>query len=293
MAEENGPDTSGHEEELAEALASEARALGEDDRWEEAFSMLIEGVEDHPESALVLCWAGIAAQRLGNDSEAYDLFRRALATEPTDPFILAAAGGGIATFDDPEAESALRLAALTAPDFAFARAAYGAYLSREGMIAEALGELEAARTLAPEDADVHADLAMTYLLAGRPDDGIPSLEEALSLRVEDGWLRSVYGLALIEARRPEEAAEQLHQAAGERPEDVEIQLLAALAASGEGWEDEAWNALARAEAAADASDSALIREVEEAIEAGREVAGHVLRDEFGPSLLRQRLLQRA
>jgi predicted Zn-dependent protease len=161
------------------------------------------------------------------------------------------------------------------------------------MIAEALGELEAARTLAPEDADVHADLAMTYLLAGRPDDGIPSLEEALSLRVEDGWLRSVYGLALIEARRPEEAAEQLHQAAGERPEDVEIQLLAALAASGEGWEDEAWNALARAEAAADASDSALIREVEEAIEAGREVAGHVLRDEFGPSLLRQRLLQRA
>ncbi|HLL85341.1 MAG TPA: hypothetical protein VK420_21905, partial [Longimicrobium sp.] len=157
---------------------------------------------------------------------------------------------------------------------------------------EAVGELEAARALAPEDAEVHADLGMAYLLAGRADDGIASLEEALALRADDGWLRGVYGLALVEARRTEEGAEQLHRAAAERVEDVELQLLSALSAAGEGWHDEAWNALARAQAAADASDHEMIQEVEDALEGGDEDAV-TLRDDLGPSLLRERLVQRA
>jgi tetratricopeptide (TPR) repeat protein len=292
MAEENGLHTGEVDPEVAEAAVAEAQTLGEEDRWDEAHSLLLVTLEEQGESALLLCWAGIASQRLGNESEAYDFFRRALALQPEDPFILAAAGSGVAIFDDPDAESALRMAALTSPDFPFARAAYGAYLAREGLFAEAVGELEAARALAPEDAEVHADLGMAYLLAGRADDGIASLEEALALRADDAWLRGVYGLALVEARRTEEGAEQLHRAAAERVEDVELQLLSALSAAGEGWQDEAWNALARAQAAADASDHEMIQEVEDALEGGDEDAV-TLRDDLGPSLLRERLVQRA
>jgi tetratricopeptide (TPR) repeat protein len=289
MAEENGLETG----EMQEAIVAEAQALGEEERWDEAHSLLVGALEEQGDSALLLCWAGIASQRLGNDSEAYDFFRRALAKQPEDPFILAAAGSGVALFDDPDAEGALRMAALTAPTFPFARAAYGAYLAREGLFAEAVSELEAARGLAPEDADVQADLGMTYILAGRADDGLGALEEALALRSDDGWLRGVYGLALVEARRTEEGAEQLHRAAAERVEDVELQLLSALSSAGEGWNDEAWNALARAQAAADASDHELIQEVEDVLGEDDEDAVALLRDDIGPSLLRERLLQRA
>ena len=276
MAEENGVEAG---DVNAEAAVAEAQALGEEERWDEAHSLLVGALEEEGESALLLCWAGIASQRLGNESEAYDFFRRALAKQPEDPFILAAAGSGVAVFDDPDAEGALRMAALTAPTFPFARAAYGAYLAREGLFAEAVAELEAARGLAPEDADVQADLGMTYILAGRADDGLGALEEALALRSDDGWLRGVYGLALVEARRNEEGAEQLHRAAAERVEDVELQLLSALSSAGEGWSDEAWNALARAQAAADASDHELIQEVEDVLGEDDEDAVAALRDE--------------
>lgn len=274
-----------------EELVSEAQSLGADDRWDEAQGLLLNALETHPDDALLLCWAGIASERMGSDGEAYELFRRALAQQPTDPFILAAAGTGISVFDDPDAESALRLAAITAPDFPFARSAYGSYLAREGLFDQALVELRAARDLAPEDGHVRAELGVAALLARRVEEGLTELEEALS-QVDDPWLRGVFALALLEDGRAEEGAEQLFRAAQERPEDMELQLLGALAFAEQGWEDEAWNAVARAEASAEALDRDVIREVEEAVEAGPEEAGSFLREQLGPSLLRDRLTQR-
>jgi tetratricopeptide (TPR) repeat protein len=276
---------------VAEAVA-EAESLGADERWDEARELLLEELPDHESDPLLLCWLGIASERLGDEGEAYEFFRRALAAQPTDPFILAAAGTGVSLYDDPEAESALRLAAITAPEFSFARSAYGAYLAREGMFEDALRELTAARDLAPDDAAVRAELGITMLLAGKTDEGVTELEEALS-RVDEPWLRGLYGLALLETEgRREEGAEQLYQASTERTDDVEIHLLSALASAVEGWEDEAWAAVARAEAAAEALDADLIREVEEAVEAGPEAARDLLREQLGPSLLRERLHQR-
>lgn len=275
-----------------EALVAEAESLGAEERWDEAHSMLLEALEDHPDDALLLCWLGIAAERVGSEGEAYDFFRRSLAQQPQDPFVLAAAGAGVAAFDDPEAESALRLAALTAPNFPFARAAYGAYLAREGLMDEAVAELRAARDLAPEDPAVRAELAVAFLLGGKSDEGLAELEEALG-HGDESWLRGLYGLALLEAGRSEEGAEQLHGASRDRPEDVELALLSALSSAAEGWEDEAWAAVARAEAAADSLDRELIQEVEEAVQEGTEAAAGFLREQLGPSLLRERLRQRA
>ena len=275
-----------------EAIAAEAESLGAEERWEEAHSMLLEALDEHPDDALLLCWLGIASERLGSEGEAYDWFRRALAQEPTDPFVLAAAGTGVAAFDDPEAETALRMAALTAPSFPFARSAYGAYLAREGLYEEALRELTAARDLSPDDAAFRAELGAALLLAGRTEDGVTELEEALS-RGDEPWLRGLYALALLEAARDEEAAEHLHRASSERPEDVELAILSALASAALGWENEAHDALARAQDAATHTDADLLRETEEAVDESAEAASAFLREHLAPSLLRERLHQRA
>jgi Flp pilus assembly protein TadD len=276
-----------------EGIVAQAQSLAEDELWDQAHAVLTQALEEHGDDPLLLVWAGLAAQRVGEEGEAYEMFRRALALEPQDPFVLASAGSGLAAVDDPEAERALRLAALTAPDFPFARAAYGSYLAREGLFDDAIAELEAARRLAPDDPSVHTELGIALLLAARTQEGLDALEEALSRASGDSWLRGLYGLALVDAGRGEEGAEQLHQAAEERDEDVEVQLIAALAMAAEGWEDPAWEALARAGQAADSSDRELIAEVEDRVEAGADAAGEFLRQDLGPSLLRERLLQRA
>ena len=294
MTDHDGPALNGGDDENAaavDALVAEAESLGAEERWDQAQTLLLESLPDHPHDALLLCWLGIAAERMGEEGEAYDFFRRCLAEEPTDPFILAAAGTGVATYDDPAAEGALRLAAITAPQFPFARSAYGAYLAREGLFDEALRELSAARDLAPDDAAIRAELGVAMLLARRTEDGVQELEEALS-RADDGWLRGLYALALIETGRTEEGAEHLYKSSRERLDDVEIHLLSALASAAEGWDEEAWAAVTRAEDAADALDRALIQEVEEAVGDGPEAARNLLREHLGPSLLRERLHQR-
>lgn len=281
------------DDEVLEDVLREAAALGDDGRWDEARDTLREALEDAPEEPALLCWLGIASQRTGRDGEAYEYFRRCLAQQPADPFLLAACGNGLAVLDDPEAESVLRLAAVAGPELPFARASYGAYLAREGLFDEALAELEAARTLAPDDGGIRTELASALLLAGRTEPGLAELEEALAVQGDDPWLRGLYGLVLLTSGRNEEAAEELHRVSGERPADVEVQLLYALASAGEGWEDEAWSALARAEAGADAMDRDLIQEVEERIEEGEAASLAFLRDELAPTLLRERLLHRA
>jgi Flp pilus assembly protein TadD len=277
---------------MVDALVARVAEMGEDERWDEAYELMLDAWDDHHDDALYLCWLGIAAQRTGVDSDAYDYFRRCLALEPADPFVLSAAGGALAALDDPAAEPALRMAAITAPTFPFARASYGAYLAREGLLTEAVAELEAARALADDDAGVRADLAMAYLLAGRAPEGIAEMEDALALADHDAWLRALYGLALTDAGRGEEAAEHLHRAAAEREDDVEVQVAAALAAAAQGWEDEGWAAIARAEAAAASLDRDLLEEAEERLELGADAAEAFLRQEVAPVLLRARLLQR-
>lgn len=276
---------------LEEPLRQAAGLAGEE-RWEEARDLLLEHLPDAPGDPDLLCWLGVASRELGAEGEAYEFFRRALQGEPADPAVLAHIGTGLAAFDDPEAERALRLAALTAPGLPFTRAAYGAYLAREGLFPEAVAELEAARDLALDDVAVRTELATAYLLAGRGEEGIGELEAALSLAPDDDWLRALYALALLEAGRTEEGAEELHRAAHDRPADVEVQLLSALASAAEGWEEVAWNALARAEVGAEEMDALVVQEVEEAVEAGPDEARAFLHRELAPSVLRERLLQR-
>jgi protein O-GlcNAc transferase len=274
-----------------ETTLKQALQLGEEQRFEEMAQLLAEALQDEPDDPYLLGWLGVAERELGNDGAAYDYFKRCIAAEPVDPQLLALAGAGLAAFDDPDAESTLRAAALTGPELALTRLQYGAYLAREGMFVEALEQLDAAAQIEPDDPVVHGELGIAHALKGDYPSAVTAMERALSLAEDDSWTRILLGLVLAEMKRGEEAAEHLLRAAHERPQDAEAQLLAALAAAAVGWDDAAQDALARAEYAEEGADPALQSEVDDRVAAGATRAATFLRDTIGPSVLHERLTQ--
>ena len=125
-------------------LLERAFSMADDEEWESVADLLRDHLEEFDEDPAVHCWLGVAERELGMEGVAYERFKRAIALAPSDPYVLATAGNGIAAFDDPDAEQTLRTAALTAPQIAVTRLLYGAYLSREGFAEESIKELNAA-----------------------------------------------------------------------------------------------------------------------------------------------------
>lgn len=275
-----------------EAILEQALGLGDDGRWQEMAELLAEAVragsEDDP---YLLCWWGVAERELGNEHAAYDAFKRCLAAEPVDPQLLAMAGSGLAAFHDPDAESALRAAALTAPDSAFTRLQYGSFLAREGMYREALEHLEAAHRLEPDDPAALSELGIAHALHKDWRAAAAAMEQTLELAPDDSWTRVLLGLVYSELGEDEQAAETLMQAADERPDDGEAQVLAALAAAAVGWDETALEVLARAEYAHEPPDQDSIAEAQEALDEGADAAAEVFLDTFAPTALHDRLKQ--
>ena len=269
----------------------EAHRLAEEEDWEGMAHVLRGALEDHPAEPFVLCWLGVAERELGLEGIAYERFKACLAQQPQDANVLATAGNAVAAFDDPDAEAALRTAALLAPDVAFTRWMYGAYLAREGLVAEGLQELQAARELDPEEAGISYELGVALALSRNDDGAVDELFRAAELDPEDGWIRVVLGLALLESDRAEEALVELEAGARARPDDTEAQLLASLAARSVD-EDLAWELLERGRMAAFGVDVELVEAVEERLEEGPEAAREFLVGELAPAAYRERLRQR-
>lgn len=275
-----------------ETLLARVLSLGEDEDWASAADLLAEHLEEFDDEAAVHCWLGVAERELGMEGVAYERFKRTLALGPTDPYVLATAGNAVAAFDDPEAEQALRTAALTAPDVPLTRLLYGAYLTREGLFEEAGGELLAARALDEDDPQIRYELGVLYALQERYDEAADTLADAVRLDPEDAWTRAVFGLVLLETDRPEEAAGELVEAARLDEQDVEAQLLASLASSAVGRDGIAYEMLERARQRAIEGDLQLITAVEDRLDAGHPAARAMLREEVAPALLRERLYER-
>jgi tetratricopeptide (TPR) repeat protein len=275
-----------------EAELSRALARAEDGEWEDAANILIAALEDDPENAHLLCWLGVAERELGLEGLAYEHFKQAVALGPTDAGLLATAGSGLAAFDDPDAESTLRTAALLGPEIAQTRWSYGAYLSREGMIEAALAELDAAAALDPDDAVIQVERGVAFALGGDPQSAAVSFERAAELDPDDGWALVLLGLARLEAGENEDALRPLEDGARLRPEDVEAQALAALSLAAAGWEDRALELLEVARLAGATGDEELVEQVQDRIDEGREAAGRFLTEVLAPSSLRERLMQR-
>lgn len=271
------------------ALMNRALTLADEGDWEGMAELLREHLGEHEEEPEVQCWLGVAERELGMEGVAYERFKRALGLNPEDPYVLATAGNGIAAFDDPDAEPALRAAAVMAPDIPLTRFMYGAYLSREGFVAEGLKELEAARALDADDAQIAYELGVARYLSGDQEGAVDAMGDAVRLDPEDPWPRVVLGLALLEADRFEEAVGELSEGAHLQPEDVEAQLAAALAAAAAGSEGLAYEMLERGRIRAGEEDAELLLAVEDRVDSGPEAARSLLVEELAPDMLRRRL----
>lgn len=269
---------------------TEAARLTEVGAPAEALDVLLQLEPTYPEDSTLLCMIGAVADHLGAEGMAVDFFSRCLATEPTDVQVLITAGAGLAAAGDPGAEPALRLAALSAPDDPRARMHYGALLVRNGLLSDGLDELLAALSLDAGDPDIRCELGIAYLLRDDIERALGELEAASAAAPDDGETRLLWGLVLLQAGETSRAAEELHPLAEALAEDGTVQLLLALVFALEGWENEAWLALSRAETAEPLLDRAAIGEVEEALEGGDEAVSGRLMDELAPTLLRERLL---
>lgn len=275
-----------------EALLAQALGLAEELDWAGVAELLREGLQEHPDDPWVLCWLGLAERELGMDGVAYERFKQSLAQEPRDPVLLATAGNALAHFADPEAEAALRTAALVAPRLAQARWMYGAYLAREGMAEEGLAELDAALEIEPDDPVIHTERGVALALLGRLDEASAAMERATEEDPEDGWALLLLGLLRVETGDVESGAPLLDEGARLRPEDLEAQFLAALALGAAGMEDRAFEMLERGRMDAEGPDATLAAEVEERLEEGPEAALRLLREALAPSALRSRLAAR-
>jgi predicted Zn-dependent protease len=273
---------------LEESMLQASR-LVEDGDEAGALQLLLELEKEHPRDATLLCMIGVVAEHMDAGGMAVDYCRRCLAEEPTDPAVLVPAGAGLAAAGDPAAEPALRLAAITAPAFAPARLHFGSFLVRSGLLEQGMEELSKARELDPESVLALRETAVGYILAGRMDLAVGELETAVAMDADDPDARFLYGLALMQTGDTARAAEELHPASEALGDDGEAQLILALAFALEGWPDEAWLAVSRAEAADSPADSEGVREVEEALEAGDDAIRELLIEELAPVALRSRI----
>jgi tetratricopeptide (TPR) repeat protein len=276
----------------AEEILQQALARGEEGDWEGMAEELSAALEALPGDPVVLCWLGVAERELGMPGSAYERFKEALAQGTEDPYVLATAGNGLAHFDDPEAEAALRSASLLAPDLPLARWLFGAYLSREGLFKEALEELKAAATLAPEDPVIAYEVGVALALQGKMEAAQEALIRAVDLDQGEGWSQVVLGLVEAELGLKEEAARDLSEGARLRPHDTEAQLLAALAAEAAGWEELAYEMLERGRQVALPGDLPLLEAVEGRLEEDPEASEILLVQELLPGALRERLMNR-
>lgn len=275
------------EEDLARALQ-----FGDERDWQSMAEHLRAVLEGWPDDPVVLCWLGVAERELGMDGVAYERFRACLATQPTDPKILAVAGNGLARFDDPEAESILRTATLMDPNLAYARTMYGAYLAREGMTQEALVEIEAAVALAPDDPETLTEWGVALALAGRLDEAVDAFYQACDVDPEDGWARALVGLTLVILGRTSDALADLLHAADLRPEDVEVALVASLVAAVCDEPDRAYEMVDRARLRAVASDLPMVDAVLDRVEEGSAPSEAFLSEEVVSGAFRDRLMTR-
>ncbi len=275
------------EQELERALQ-----FGDEGDWDAMAAYLRDLLEDAPGDPAVLCWLGVAERELGMEGVAYERFKACLAADPTDAHILAAAGSGLARFDDPTAEPALRTAALTAPDLAYARIMYGAYLSREGMFEDARRELAAALTLEPDDPETLTELGVLLALSGSLEEAVEAFYRPCEVDPEDGWARALAGLALVSLGRTEEAVGDLLSAADLRPDDVELALLAALAAAVSEDVGRAYELVERARLRAIPGDREIVEAVSDRVEEGSASSQAFLTEEFAAGAFRERLMTR-
>ena len=111
----------------------------------------------------------------------------------------------------------------------------GGTLRRQGQVAEAIADFEAAAKLRPDLADVQDNLGEALVTAGRPAEAVPHLMEALRLQPRSAKTLVDLGTALLRQGRDKEAAVEFLEALKIEPANAEahFRLGGVLAAHGQ------------------------------------------------------------
>ena len=94
-------------------------------------------------------------------------------------------------------------------------------LIQQGKIEEAIGHLEQAQRLKPDDAVQHSNLGLALEQAGRVREAIGHYEQALRIKPDYAAAHSDLGLALARVGKPQEAMEHLEEALRLKPDLAE------------------------------------------------------------------------
>jgi adenylate cyclase len=101
--------------------------------------------------------------------------------------------------------------------------------SRKGQFDKAISELEIARDLFPNNAEINAGLGMILNAAGKPDEAINVLKNAIRLNpIPPGWYLSRLGDAYRLTRQYEKAVYEYQKAIQLQPDDMFSHLNLAL-----------------------------------------------------------------
>lgn len=188
-------------------IAAVAEASGQPDV---ALSMYSAAAAGAPRRGDVQALYAAALARNGDLPAAEEVIDRALTLQPEDPALLGQSARNRLAAGD--AESALRLfdrVLAKAPGSARALSGKGVALDLTGRATEARESHLAAHALAPEDAVVTNNLAMSLLLSGRPGEAITLLEPLAQGRSAPRRIRNNLALARAAAGKMDAATEDL------------------------------------------------------------------------------------
>ena len=160
--------------------------------------------------------------------------QRALVLDSTLAEAYAALGHAlfVSEYDWRGAERAFRRATALDPGYTFARVWFALCLVSEARFAEAVAQLDTARTIDPLGPTLSSVLGRVYVSAGQPDSAIRQLRDALELSPQMDMAYQQLGHAYLLKGMPDEAVAALRRAAAISGARDSAQLAYAYAATG-------------------------------------------------------------
>jgi tetratricopeptide (TPR) repeat protein len=185
----------------------EAAELANKGRWDASLPEWQKAVELNPDDAAAEMGLGGALAQTGRAGEAIAHYQRAMEIDPRNPGPYAQLGVTLARmgrFDDAisNLEKAL---AINPADAGSQRNLCAALAMMAERSSEAIARCSASLEADPEDAQLHANIAIALTNAGRLDEAIPHLEKAAQSMPGNATIQGNLGAALAQAGRVTEA----------------------------------------------------------------------------------------
>src|SRR5262245_5049958 len=192
---------------MASATLQRALALHQAGRLEEAEAGYRQALAEQPGNADALHFLGLVAHQSGRHEDAIELIRQALAIRRHPAFLYNLAQVYLARKDAAAAEGVLRQTVAEAPDHAEAWFHLGALLRAREDIGGAIESYRRAIAAKPSFIDAHIDLGLALREAGNAVMAIGHLQVADRLRPNDPRILSNLGVVRAQIAEPDASEE--------------------------------------------------------------------------------------